>query len=156
MKKELILAAALGTVLFGLAGCQNTVNTTERTDPQMQPETIDTKQFITDSFCKNRLTPLSVRKIESPDGLMTVQVRLRSERYGFFSEIWSWIRDSNPYHINYRFEWFDAKGMQVTTASSAWQSIIFQPGEVKSLFSVAPNAQCKDFVLSLQEYGPVR
>jgi uncharacterized protein YcfL len=83
---------------------------------------------------------------------MMVQVTLRSDRVGFFSEMWSGITGENPYKIAYRFNWLDEAGMEVKTASSTWTELDLIPGETRRIQSVAPNARCKDFMLGLKEY----
>ena len=80
-----------------------------------------------------------------------VQTAIRSERYGFWAETWSTIRNANPYHVLYRFEWFDENGMKVSTAADSWQEAVFTPGETKYWQGVAPNSRCRDFILSVVE-----
>lgn len=145
-----IAAAALLAGLC-LAGCQDTVNTIENRDLSMNPNSVDARKFSTDSFCRDRLALLSMRRSMTPGGVMMVQAQIRSERYGFWSELWSGFRGDNPYHVLYRFNWMDESGMEVPTAANAWQSTIFIPGETKFLQGVAPNSRCKDFVLSVME-----
>ena len=132
-------------------GCQDTVNTMDNADRQMAPQSLDTRRFISDSFCRDRLTLLAMNRAQTPGGMMMVQATLRSERYGFWSELWSWITDENPYHVAYKFEWFDANGMRINSATGAWQTEIFIPGETKYLQGVAPNDKCRDFSLSVKE-----
>ena len=154
IRKTLNHLAYIGTLslaLTGIFGCQDTVNTVENSDLSMTPTNVDTRNFITDSFCRDRLTLVSCRRAMTPGGVMMAQAAIRSERYGFWSEMWSSIKDANPYHVIYRFEWLDENGMKVTTAGDAWLEEIFAPGETKYLQSVAPNSRCKDFVLSVRE-----
>ena len=134
-----------------LTGCQDSVNTIENRDLSMNPDSVDARKFNTDSFCRDRLSLLSLRRSMTPGGVMMVQAQIRSERYGFWSELWSGFRGDNPYYVRYRFEWMDESGMTVSTAANAWQQAIFIPGETKFLQGVAPNARCKDFVLSVVE-----
>ena len=151
--KRHCLFAALAALLVGacLAGCQDTVNTMENRDLSMNPNSVDTRKFSTDSFCRDRLALISMRRSTTPGGVMMVQAQIRSERYGFWAELWSGFRGDNPYHVLYRFNWLDEQGMEVPTAANAWQSAIFIPGETKFLQGVAPNSRCKDFVLSVME-----
>ena len=88
---------------------------------------------------------------QTDGGVRQLQVTLRSERYGFFSEIWSWMTGENPYYINYRVDWLDGNGMQVPSPSSNWMTEIFYPGETKYIRSVAPTSQCADYMVSLKE-----
>ena len=149
--KHLLTAFAALFAAVCLTGCQDTVNTMENRDLSMNPDSVDTRKFSTDSFCRDRLALLSMRRSTTPGGVMMVQAAIRSERYGFWSELWSGWTGTNPYHVIYRFNWFDENGMEVSTAANAWQSVIFSPGETKYLQAVAPNSRCKDFVLSVCE-----
>ena len=144
---------AVAALLLGacLAGCQDTVNTVENRDLSMNPDSVDTRKFTTDSFCRDRLALLSMRRSTTPGGVMMVQAQIRSERYGFWSELWSGFRGDNPYYVLYRFNWLDEYGMEVPTAANAWQPAIFIPGETKILQGVAPNSRGKDFGLSVME-----
>jgi uncharacterized protein YcfL len=152
MKKQFFLTAVAALLLgAGLTGCQDTVNTVENRDLAMNPDSVDARKFSTDSFCRDRLALLSLRRSMTPGGVMMVQAQIRSERYGFWSELWSGFRGDNPYYVLYRFNWLDEHGMEVSTAANAWQPAIFIPGEIKFLQGVAPNSRCKDFVLSVME-----
>ena len=152
MKEKFLKTAAAALLLvLGAVGCQDTVNTVENRDLSMNPDSVDTRAFSTDSFCRDRLALISMRRSTTPGGVMMVQAQIRSERYGFWSELWSGFRGDNPYYVLYRFDWMDEHGMAVPTAANAWQPLIFAPGEVKFVQGVAPNSRCKDFVLSVRE-----
>ena len=152
MKKNLLTTAVAALLLvLGVAGCQDSVNTVENRDLAMTPDSVDTRAFSTDSFCRDRLALISMRRSTTPGGVMMVQAQIRSERYGFWSELWSGFRGDNPYYVQYRFDWLDQNGMAVPTAANAWQPLIFAPGEVKFVQGVAPNSRCRDFVLSVRE-----
>lgn len=83
---------------------QNTVNTLSG-GPEVSQ--LDLQRFSSDSFCRDRLAVMSVHRSRTEGGAMKLQIALRSERYGFFPEIWSWFTGENPYYINYRVDWFD-------------------------------------------------
>ena len=151
MKHSMLVCGAAVLSALCFAGCQDTVNTVENRDLAMNPNAVDTRAFSTDSFCRDRLALLSFRRSMTPGGVMMVQAAVRSERYGFWSEMWSGMTGTNPYHVLYRFNWLDENGMEVSTAANAWQPVIFNPGETKYLQGVAPNSRCKDFVLSVME-----
>ena len=151
MKRQGLFAAAAVLAALGLAGCQDTINTVENRDLAMTPSAVDTRAFNTDSFCRDRLALVSTRSTVTPGGVMMVQAQIRSERYGFWSELWSGMTGTNPYHVLYRFDWMDENGMAVSTAANAWQTAIFAPGETKFLQGVAPNSRCRDFILSVRE-----
>lgn len=135
-----------------LTGCfQDTVNTVENSEKNMQAQSVDIQKVSTDSFLKGRLKIVRVDKVTLPDGLLKVQVSALNVRTGFFSEIWSWFTNDNPYSITYRFTWLDQNGMEVNTAASTWIPLTVVPGDTIRLSAVSPNSRCKDFVLSLRE-----
>ena len=144
------LPAALGGLLM-LCACQDSVNTLENMDKNAHREYVNSQYFSTDAYCRDRITILAINKTTTDSGLMKLQIQIRSNRYGFWSELWSDIMGANPYHISYRVDWLDSKGMKVNTASSVWLPEILMPGEVKFIQSVAPNANCKDFFISFKE-----
>ncbi len=150
--KMLLWAGAVTLAL--LTGCvQNTVNTAENEQKVMVPESVRNKYVSTDSYLRNRLSIMSIDKETMDTGLLHVQVTFRSERVGVFSEFWSWFTGENPYKVEYKFDWLDGKGMQVFTATSTWKEIDLMPGETVRIQSMAPNERCKDFMLSMKEYG---
>ena len=125
-RKTIVLPAVLGGMMLALCACQDSVNTLENTDKTAQREYVNSQYFSTDSYCRDRITILAINKATTDSGLMKLQVQIRSNRYGFWSELWSDIMGANPYHI-------------------------LMPGEVKYIQSVAPNANCKDFFISFKE-----
>ena len=86
IQKTLVRAACLAAVLLALTGCQNTVNTLSG-GPGVTAA--DLKRFTSDSFCRDRLEVMAVNMAQTDGGMRQLQVTLRSERYGFFPEIWS-------------------------------------------------------------------
>jgi len=131
-----------------LCGCMDSVNTAENTQKSMTPDFVPTKRIVTDGYLDNRLKPMSTDKVVLPDGLLKIQVTLKSTRTG----LWDWlVKGNRPYRIAYRFEWFDKDGMLVNTASSVWLEKEVLPGDTLYVSSVAPNERCKDFILRLKE-----
>ncbi|HPN85035.1 MAG TPA: YcfL family protein, partial [Victivallales bacterium] len=51
----------------------------------------------------------------------------------------------------YKFQWFNASGMEVSTSAQPWLEKIIVGGEVVYLSSVSPNPQCKDFKILMKE-----
>jgi len=153
MIKRMLCVAGVAVMAL-MSGCvQNTVNTAENEQKSMVPEAIQSKYVSTDSYLRNRLRIMSIDKETTDAGLLHVQVTFRSERVGVFSEFWSWFTGENPYKVEYKFDWLDSKGMQVFTATSTWKEIDLMPGETMRVQSMAPNEKCKDFMLSMKEYG---
>lgn len=152
MKKTSLWLGAAAALLLA-AGCQNTVNTVEDKQKYMVPDNIQTKYISTDRFCRDRLVVESINKNTLPDGLLMIQVTVRSNRTGVWQEFWSWYTSDNPYRVEYKIDWLDANGMQVNTTNSVWIEMMLIPGETKRIQAVAPNERCKDFFLSLKEFG---
>jgi len=142
----LALAAVLGCV-----ACQNTVNTVENSDKSYTRNVVNDRRVVTDGALRDRLAVTDVATSTAKSGLLRVQVSVTNMRTGFFSEAWSGMTGENPYRVNYRFRWFDEDGMAVNSPNSVWKTAIIQPGETKFLTSVAPNADCADFMLDLEE-----
>ena len=151
MKKS-VYAVLTAAVVVICTGCQNTVNTVENEQKEYTKNYVRSKNISTDSYLRSRLMIDSINKTELPSGFTQAQVTLRSNRVGFFSEMWSHITGENPYKISYRFNWLDLNGMEVQTASSVWQELDLIPGETRRIQSMGPNPRCKDFVVSIKEF----
>ncbi len=130
-------------------GCMDSVNTIENTDKSPMREEVRTKRVVTDGILDRRLITMRTDKQILPSGLMEAQVTLKSSRTGF----WSWLLKGNrPYKIVYKFTWFNASGIRVQTASSVWLEKDVMPGDTFYLQQVAPNEQCRDFMLHIREH----
>lgn len=131
-----------------ISSCQNSVNSVENSEKQAQPNFVKNKRVVTDGVLDDRISILRVDSKEMDSGLLAVQVKLRSQRVGF----WSWlIKGDAPYKIAYRFHWQDESGMDITTAASTWIEKDILPGDTVTLTTIAPNVRCKDFLLKLRQ-----
>jgi uncharacterized protein YcfL len=130
MKTRILLPLA-GIGLLALTGC-TTVNTVENADKQGQRQMITDQRAITDASLGRKVSIVGVNQSMMPGGLLKVQVELEN-------------RTRSLQRFNYRFEWFDANGMQVTTVASALLPDQIEGKESKFIFGVAPNPNCKDF-----------
>lgn len=149
MKSGLLIIAL--AVVGALSGCQNSVNSVENAEKQASPNIIKDARFQTDGWLRDRLLLKGVNTTVNFGGIMQVQVTALNDRTGFFNEMWSGITGEDPYRVEYRFQWMDANGMEVHSPTSIWKQRIIEPGETVRFESIAPSAQCKDFVLSLKE-----
>lgn len=134
-----------------VSGCQDTVNTIENSDRNMQPEVIQDSRFVTDVFLRDRLALKDLTIAKTGDGFMRAQVEVINLRTGVFSQLWSGITGENPYKIRYKFVWFTGDGMAVESVLSDWRDATIIPGESLFLQSVAPLKECSDFKISLKE-----
>jgi len=130
MKTRMLLPLA-GIGLLALAGC-TTVNSVENADKQGQRQMVTDQRAITDASLNRKVSIVGVNQSMTPGGLLKVQVELQN-------------RTRSLQRFNYRFEWFDANGMQVTTVASALLPDQIEGQESKFIFGVAPNPNCKDF-----------
>jgi uncharacterized protein YcfL len=130
MKTRIYLSLA-GIGLLALSGC-TTVNTVENAQKEGQRQMVTDQRAITDASLGRKVSIVGVNQSMTPGGLLKVQVELQN-------------RTRSLQRFNYRFEWFDANGMQVTTVASALLPDQIEGKESKFIFGVAPNPNCKDF-----------
>lgn len=137
--KTILNLKTLG-LLAGLAlvpACKTTMNTVERADPVGQKQMVNDKRVLTDASLGRKVYVMSVNEAMTPGGLLRVQVELYNRTRSFQK-------------FNYRFEWFDANGMQVG-ANAGMTAAQIEGGESKLISNVAPSPTCEDFRLKLIE-----
>jgi uncharacterized protein YcfL len=115
MKKSILLILGLAVVLVIISGCA----------------TRD-KRVITDSSLHDKVSIVAVNTAMTPTGLLKVQVELKN-------------RTDSIQRYMYRFEWFDANGMQVKNILSASIPDQIESEEDKFISGIAPSPACKDF-----------
>jgi uncharacterized protein YcfL len=128
-----------------LASCQSdSVNTYSNRNKSMTPTIVANKKVITDNYLADRLQVLDTYKSFTNDELLKVQVSMKNMRTGWFSS-------DNPYAVLYRFTWFNKDGMKVDIPDeSRWRQSKIMPGDEVWINSVAPDKECKDFVLRIK------
>jgi uncharacterized protein YcfL len=134
MKTRVLLplaACGFAASLLGLAGC-TTVNTVENAQKEGQRQMITDARAITDGSLARKVSIVGVNQAMTPGGLLRIQVELLN-------------RTRSLQRFNYRFEWFDANGMQVNNVISAVIPDQIEGKESKMISSIAPNPSCKDF-----------
>jgi uncharacterized protein YcfL len=131
MKTSKLFFLLLAGGALALSGC-TTVNSVENADKQGQRQMVTDQRAITDASLDRKVSIVGVNQSMTPGGLLKVQVELQN-------------RTRSLQRFNYRFEWFDANGMQVTTVASALLPDQIEGKESKFIFGVAPNPNCKDF-----------
>ena len=134
MKTRILLPlAACGFVvsLLGLTGC-TTVNTVENAQKEGQRQMVTDLRAVTDASLARKVSIVGVNQAMTPGGLLKVQVELLN-------------RTRSLQRFNYRFEWFDANGMQVNNVISAVIPDQIEGKESKMISSIAPSPSCKDF-----------
>jgi uncharacterized protein YcfL len=134
MKTRILLplaACGFAVSLLGLTGC-TTVNTVENAQKEGQRQMVTDLRAVTDGSLARKVSIVGVNQAMTPGGLLRVQVELLN-------------RTRSLQRFNYRFEWFDANGMQVNNVISAVIPDQIEGKESKMISSIAPSPSCKDF-----------
>lgn len=131
-KKTFLLLS--GLILGLTASCTRPVSSVEPESPIGVPNVIQDRRVITDS--RMSLQIIQVNESVVSGDLTRVQVVVQNT-------------SNRPKTINYRFDWYDLDGMQVTT-NTPWKSIRLQGQQRSALTATAPNPRAKDFRLNLQ------
>ena len=70
--------------------------------------------------------------------LMRAQAALRS-------------RDSGTLSFQYRFEWYDADGLEINSGAGSWRPLLLNGKEIKTVQGVAPDQRAKEFKLLIRQ-----
>ncbi len=117
-----------------LTACASTVNTVERAAPVGQRQMVNDKRVITDAGLNRAVRIVGVN--EAPGEFLKIQVELLNTTSSLKS-------------FNYRFEWFDANGVQVNSPTSTYIPRQIEGKESIFLSALAPTPAAKDFRLKL-------
>lgn len=131
MKRRILFPLGLAAVLAVVCGC-TTVNSVENANKEGQRNMVSDARVITDTVLNRRVSVVGVNTAMTPGGLLKVQVELQN-------------RTRSLHRFLYRFEWFDANGMQVNNVISAQIPDQIEGGETKMISSIAPTPNCKNF-----------
>ena len=132
MKTTKILFPVLAASVFMLAGCGTTVNSVENAQKEGQRNMVSDQRVITSPSLNRRVNIVGVNSAMTPGGLLKVQVELENHTRSI-------------QRFLYRFEWFDANGMQVNNILSASVPEQIEGKESKFIYSIAPTPACRDF-----------
>ena len=134
------LTAVAMIASLGLAGCSSTagVETSGKTSWDEQgARTLEKNVLFNNSGLKGDIQIVDVKSALAGD-MMRAQVTLRSKD-----------RDTLPFQ--YRFEWYDAGGMEINSGAGSWKPLILYGRESKTVQSVAPDPRAKEFKLKIRE-----
>ncbi len=126
----------LGAAAILVAGCQTPVNTTEPAQPAGQRSLIPEKRVIRDADLNRRVDIRGVNERVGPAGLLTIQVELLNHT-------------SSRHRFSYKFEWFDAQGMELAGPAAVFVQRQIEGNEDIFITATAPNELAKDFRLKL-------
>lgn len=133
-----VVAASLTAGLLVVSGCKTTVNSVENAQKEGQRQMVSDSRVITDGSLNKKVSIVGVNQSMTPGGVLKVQVELLNKTRSYQA-------------FNYRFEWFDADGMQLNNVASALIPTTIEGKESKFISAVAPTSACKDFRLKLIE-----
>ena len=131
MKTQILLPLGLAVGLAALAGC-TTTKTVESPAVVDQRIIVADPRVSTDASLNSMVSIMGVKTSMTPGGLLKVQVELQN-------------RTTSLQQFIYRFEWFDANGMEINNVITAPIPDQIEAQEDKFISSVAPNPSCKDF-----------
>lgn len=129
----LVVAAGL------LAGCaQRSVNVVEPAALEGRPAIVADKRVTTDGSLARKIGIIEVREGMTEGGLRRVQVELVNQ-------------SRKAMTVNYRFDWYDDKGLAVDTPLAIWKTVQVQGGQPFTIAAVAPHPRAVDFRAMLLE-----
>lgn len=134
-----IVAVAL-TGALGLAGCSTTagVEATGRTAWDEQgARTLEKNVVFNNSGLKGDIQIVDVKSAMAGD-VMRAQATLRS-------------KDNSTIPFQYRFDWYDAGGLEINSGAGSWKPLILYGRESKTIQAVAPDPRAKEFKLKIRE-----
>jgi len=142
-RKNLIvggISAIALIVSLGLVGCSTTagVETTGRmTWDEQGARTLEKNVVFNNSGLKGDIQIVDVKSAMAGD-IMRAQATLRS-------------KDKSTLPFQYRFDWYDANGMEINSGSGSWKPLILYGRESKTIQAVAPDPRAKEFKLKIRE-----
>ena len=137
MKRYFYLPLTVAGMLV-VSGCKTSVNSVENAQKEGQRQMVSDTRVISDGSLAKKVSIVGVNQSMTPGGLLKVQVELLNTTRSYQS-------------FNYRFEWFDANGMQMNSLSTPVVGSTSEGKESKFISAIAPTAACKDFRLKLLE-----
>lgn len=113
-----------------LSAC-TTLNTVERAEPAGQKQMISDKRIITDSGLSRK-----VRIVGVNEDMSATQLKIQIEVFN---------ATRSMQNFSYRVEWFDEKGMLISTPTGAYVPKQIEGKESMFITAVAPTPKAKDF-----------
>jgi uncharacterized protein YcfL len=134
------IAAAALIASLGLAGCSTTagVETTGKmTWDEQGARSLEKNVVFNNSGLKGDIQIVDVKSAMAGD-IMRAQATLRSKD-----------RDTLPFQ--YRFDWYDASGLEINSGAGSWKPLILYGRESKTIQAVAPDPRAKEFKLKIRD-----
>ncbi|GAC1471970.1 MAG: hypothetical protein PVSMB11_07640 [Desulfuromonadaceae bacterium] len=134
-----ITAAALIASL-GLVGCSTTagVEASGKVSWDEQGARILEKNVVfNNNGLKGDIQIVDIKSAMAGD-ILRAQATLRS-------------KDKDTLPFQYRFEWYDAGGLEINSGAGSWKPLILNGRETKTIQGVAPDPRAKEFKLKIRE-----
>jgi len=135
-----IIAAAALLAAVGLSGCSTTagVEATGKTVWNEEGARELNKNVIFNS--SSLAGDLQIVDMQSAlaGNVMKAQATLKS-------------KDRDTLSFQYRFDWYDASGMEINSGAGSWKPLLITGRESKTIQSVAPDPRAKEFKLKIRE-----
>ncbi|NBQ25376.1 MAG: DUF1425 domain-containing protein [Verrucomicrobia bacterium] len=125
------ICLCLSAILICGSGCKS-VNSVSPHERAATSHSIAQERVMTDPFLESRARILGVTETQTPEGFVKIQVELEN-------------MTSSTKHIEYAFEWFDAQGNLVPSASGGFRVRELLGREVIYISAISPRADIKDF-----------
>jgi len=125
---------------LGLVGCSTTagVEATGKTAWDEQgARSLEKNVVFNNSGLKGDIQIVDVKSAMAGN-VMRAQATLRSKD-----------RDTLPFQ--YRFDWYDAGGLEINSGAGSWKPLILYGRESKTIQGVAPDPRAKEFKLKIRE-----
>lgn len=132
------LTAAAVSASLCLGGCSSTagVETSGRASWDEQGARSLEKNVVFNGL-KGDIQIVDVRSSMAGD-IMRAQATMRS-------------KDKDTLPLQYRFDWYDAGGVEINAGAGSWKPLILYGRETKVVQGVAPDPRAKEFKLKIRE-----
>lgn len=126
------VAIGFAAGLLAVSGCKTSVNSVENAQKTGQRQMVTDQRVVTDRGLAKRVSIVGVNQVTTPGGFLKVQIELLNTT-------------RSPQRFSYRFEWFDANGMLVSSPAAPAFPDQVDGGEDKFITGQAPTPTSKDF-----------
>ena len=127
-----LVAAVTASVALAVSGCKTSVNSVENAQKIGQRQMVTDQRVVTDRGLAKKVSIVGVNQVTTPGGFLKVQIELLNTT-------------RSPQRFSYRFEWFDANGMLISSPAAPAFPDQIDGGEDKFITGLAPTPASKDF-----------
>lgn len=134
-----IIAAATLLATFGLSGCSTTAGVEATGKTVWNDEgarELNKKVVFSNSSLAGDLQIVDMQSALA-GSIMKAQATLKS-------------KDRDTLSFQYRFDWYDANGMEINSGAGSWKPLLITGRESKTIQSVAPDPRAKEFKLKIR------